>query len=138
MSTIVFLCLLGKKWTGRRRTLAFLLLLLSFLTLFLPLSRSSKITQGPYNIISNWDYVGLIKSMHNAHGGNAVGGDPDSLFAVRCRTESEFDAALEEAKGREDALCFIEVVVDKDDCSKELLEWGSRVAAANGRAPNPQ
>ena len=138
MSTIVFLCLLGKKWTGRRRTLAFLLLLLSFLTLSLPLSRSSKITQGPYNIISNWDYVGLIKSMHNAHGGNAVGGDPDSLFAVRCHTESEFDAALEEAKGREDALCFIEVVVDKDDCSKELLEWGSRVAAANGRAPNPQ
>lgn len=97
-----------------------------------------EIHDGPYNIISNWDYVGLIKSMHNAHGGNAVGGDPDSLFAVRCRTESEFDAALEEAKGREDALCFIEVVVDKDDCSKELLEWGSRVAAANGRAPNPQ
>ena len=93
---------------------------------------------GPYNVISNWDYVGLIKSMHNAHGGNSVGGDPDSLFAVRCRTERELDAALEEAKKREDALCFIEVIVDKDDCSKELLEWGSRVAAANGRAPNPQ
>ena len=66
------------------------------------------------------------------------GGDPDSLFAVRCRTERELDAALEEAKKRENALCFIEVIVDKDDCSKELLEWGSRVAAANGRAPNPQ
>lgn len=76
--------------------------------------------------------------MHNSHGGNAVGGDPDSLFAVRCKTERELDAALEEAKKRESALCFIEVIVDKDDCSKELLEWGSRVAAANGRAPNPQ
>ena len=99
---------------------------------------SKNITPGPYNVISNWDYVGLIKSMHNAHGGNSVGGDPDSLFAVRCRTERELDAALEEAKKRESALCFIEVIVDKDDCSKELLEWGSRVAAANGRAPNPQ
>lgn len=97
-----------------------------------------EIHDGPYNVISNWDYVGLIKAMHNAHGGNAVGGDPDSLFAVRCKTERELDAALEEAKRREDALCFIEVIVDKDDCSKELLEWGSRVAAANGRAPNPQ
>lgn len=76
--------------------------------------------------------------MHNSAGGNKVGGDPGSLFAVRCRTEAELDAALREADARPEALCFIEVVVDKDDCSKELLEWGSRVAAANGRAPNPQ
>ena len=33
------------------------------------------------------------------------------------------------------ALAFIEVCVDKDDCSRELLEWGSRVAACNGRPP---
>ena len=32
-------------------------------------------------------------------------------------------------------LCFIECIVDTDDCSKELLEWGSRVAAANARPP---
>lgn len=31
-------------------------------------------------------------------------------------------------------VAFIELIVDKDDCSKELLEWGSRVAHANGRA----
>jgi hypothetical protein len=35
-------------------------------------------------------------------------------------------------------LCFIEVVVHRDDCSHELLEWGSRVSAANSRRPNPQ
>ena len=35
-------------------------------------------------------------------------------------------------------LCFIEAFVHRDDCSKELLEWGSRVAAANSRPPNPQ
>ncbi len=34
-------------------------------------------------------------------------------------------------------LCFIECVVHKDDCSKELLEWGSRVATANSRPPAP-
>ncbi len=26
-------------------------------------------------------------------------------------------------------------VTHRDDCSKELLEWGSRVAAANSRKP---
>ena len=35
-------------------------------------------------------------------------------------------------------LCFIEAVIDRDDCSSELLEWGSRVAAANARPANPQ
>ena len=37
-----------------------------------------------------------------------------------------------------DRLCFIECFTHRDDCSKELLEWGSRVASANGRPPNPQ
>ena len=37
-----------------------------------------------------------------------------------------------------DRLCFIECFVHRDDCSKELLEWGSRVASANSRPPNPQ
>jgi hypothetical protein len=35
-------------------------------------------------------------------------------------------------------LCFIEAVIHTDDCSRELLEWGSRVAAYNARPPNPQ
>jgi pyruvate decarboxylase len=39
---------------------------------------------------------------------------------------------------RKDCLCFIEVVAHKDDTSKELLEWGSRVSAANSRPPNLQ
>jgi len=39
------------------------------------------------------------------------------------------------ARGR---VVFIEVVTHKDDCSRELLEWGSRVATANSRPPNPQ
>lgn len=39
---------------------------------------------------------------------------------------------------KKDCLCFIEVILHKDDTSKELLEFGTRVAAANGRPPNPQ
>lgn len=31
----------------------------------------------------------------------------------------------------------VQVFTHREDCSKELLEWGSRVAAANSRAPNP-
>ena len=55
------------------------------------------------------------------------------------RTEDDLIEAIATATGsQKDSLCFIEVFVHKDDTSKELLEWGSRVAAANGRPPNPQ
>ena len=55
------------------------------------------------------------------------------------RTEEDLTEAIRTASGAEkDSLCFIEVFVHKDDTSKELLEWGSRVAAANSRPPNPQ
>ncbi|KAI3836977.1 hypothetical protein MKW98_005310 [Papaver atlanticum] len=47
----------------------------------------------------------------------------------------EIETATEVKK---DCLCFIEIVVHKDDTSKELLEWGSRVSSANSRPPNPQ
>jgi pyruvate decarboxylase len=47
--------------------------------------------------------------------------------------------AIETINGEEkDSLCFVDVMLHKDDTSKELLEWGSRVAAANSRPPNPQ
>jgi pyruvate decarboxylase len=39
---------------------------------------------------------------------------------------------------KKDCLCFLECILHKDDTSKELLEWGSRVSAANSRPPNPQ
>ncbi|THU66073.1 hypothetical protein C4D60_Mb05t10350 [Musa balbisiana] len=52
---------------------------------------------------------------------------------------NELKEAIEAAMGaKKDCLCFIEVIVHKDDTSKELLEWGSRVSAANSRPPNPQ
>ncbi|KAK4741804.1 hypothetical protein SAY87_025392 [Trapa incisa] len=60
----------------------------------------------------------------------------DQPFWAQVRTEEELTEAITTASGeKKDCLCFIEVIVHKDDTSKELLEWGSRVCAANGRLP---
>lgn len=56
-----------------------------------------------------------------------------NAFTVRCDTEEDLLKALDAAKAHK-GLAFIELTIDKDDCSKQLLEWGSRVSAANGRA----
>lgn len=66
------------------------------------------------------------------HNGGEQGG---KLFTIKARTENEFVAALQACRDRPDHLCFLEVAIHKEDCSKELLEWGSRVAAANSRPP---
>ncbi|PPD81287.1 hypothetical protein GOBAR_DD21792 [Gossypium barbadense] len=59
--------------------------------------------------------------------------------AIGVRTEDELIDAIAAATGeKKDSLCFIEVFAHKDDTSKELLEWGSRVSSANSRPPNPQ
>ncbi|KAH1030529.1 hypothetical protein J1N35_042703 [Gossypium stocksii] len=47
----------------------------------------------------------------------------DRPYHVCC--EEELIKAIEKATGAmKDCLCFIEVIVHKDDTSKELLEWG--------------
>ncbi|MCI63540.1 pyruvate decarboxylase isozyme, partial [Trifolium medium] len=46
----------------------------------------------------------------------------ESLDIVFC--EEELVEAIATATGpKKDSLCFIEVIVHKDDTSKELLEW---------------
>ncbi|KAE7995814.1 hypothetical protein FH972_000581 [Carpinus fangiana] len=89
-----------------------------------------EIHDGPYNVIKNWDYTGLVDAIHNGEG---------KCWTAKVRKEDELTEAIATATGaQKDSLCFIEVFVHKDDTSKELLEWGSRVASANGRPPNPQ
>ncbi|KAL1194074.1 Pyruvate decarboxylase 4 [Cardamine amara subsp. amara] len=89
-----------------------------------------EIHDGPYNVIKNWDYTGLVDAIHNGEG---------KCWTAKVRYEEELVEAIKTATSeKKDCLCFIEVIVHKDDTSKELLEWGSRVAAANGRPPNPQ
>ncbi|XVF68490.1 hypothetical protein PTKIN_Ptkin11bG0006700 [Pterospermum kingtungense] len=89
-----------------------------------------EIHDGPYNVIKNWNYTGLVDAIHNGEG---------KCWTKKVRCEAELIEAIEMATGdKKDCLCFIEVIVHKDDTSKELLEWGSRVSAANSRPPNPQ
>ena len=46
------------------------------------------------------------------------------------KTVGELGEAIRQAQAHE-GLALIECVIHRDDCTKELLEWGSRVAAAN-------
>jgi TPP-dependent 2-oxoacid decarboxylase len=84
-----------------------------------------EIHDGPYNTIKNWDYAGLV-DVFSAGEGNA--------WSRRVRTTGELDAAIAEAIGH-DGLALIEVMIDRDDCSKNLLEWGGLVAKNNSRPP---
>ncbi|XP_038987144.1 pyruvate decarboxylase 1-like [Phoenix dactylifera] len=89
-----------------------------------------EIHDGPYNVIKNWNYTGLVDAIYNGEG---------RCWTSKVRTEEELEDAISKAtEEQKDSLCFIEVIVHKDDTSKELLEWGSRVSAANSRPPNPQ
>ncbi|KAJ7556072.1 hypothetical protein O6H91_05G067500 [Diphasiastrum complanatum] len=89
-----------------------------------------EIHDGPYNIIKNWDYCGLVDAFHNGEG---------KCWTVKATTEKELVAAIDKACGeKKEDLVFIECILHKDDTSKELLEWGTRVSAANSRPPNPQ
>ncbi|CAA0836275.1 Pyruvate decarboxylase 1 [Striga hermonthica] len=89
-----------------------------------------EIHDGPYNVIKNWNYTALVDAFHNGEG---------KCWTTKVWCEEELIEAIETATGdKKDCLCFIEVIVHKDDTSKELLEWGSRVSAANSRPPNPQ
>ncbi|MQM22715.1 hypothetical protein Taro_055771, partial [Colocasia esculenta] len=89
-----------------------------------------EIHDGPYNVIKNWNYAALVDAIHNGYG---------KCWTTKVRCEEELKEAIATAtREKEDCLCFIEVMAHKDDTSKELLEWGSRVSAANSRPPNPQ
>ena len=84
-----------------------------------------QIHDGPYNVINNWHYADLIRVFN---------GEKNKACAFKVDTHQGLLDALNEAK-KIDALCFIEVILDKDDCNKNLLEWGARVAAYNSRPP---
>jgi pyruvate decarboxylase len=89
-----------------------------------------EIHDGPYNVIKNWNYTAFVEAIHNGEG---------KCWTAKVRTEEELTEAIATAEGEQkESLCFIEVILHKDDTSKELLEWGSRVSAANSRPPNPQ
>lgn len=86
-----------------------------------------QIHDGPYNVLKSWDYVKLVEAMDAGEG---------AIFAARVKTEEELVAALDTVQNEgAEKLCFIEAVVHKDDCTKELLEWGRLVSVSNSRPP---
>jgi TPP-dependent 2-oxoacid decarboxylase len=79
---------------------------------------------GPYNQIKNWDYTGLI-NVFNAGDGKGLG--------IKVKTAGDLSAAISQAIAHQGGPVLIECPLSRDDCSKELAEWGSHVAKANAR-----
>ena len=77
-----------------------------------------------YNNIKNWDYGGLMKVF------NATDGEGLGLLAT---TGGELAAAIKKALDHTAGPTLIECTIDRNDCTKQLLEWGTRVATANAR-----
>ena len=88
-----------------------------------------EIHDGPYNNIKNWDYAGLIQAF-NAEDGKGRG--------LRATNGEELEKAIEAAVVNHDGPTLIECVIDRDDCSAELISWGREVAIANARPARPQ
>jgi pyruvate decarboxylase len=88
-----------------------------------------EIHDGPYNNIKNWDYARLIQAF------NAEDGRGRGLLATH---GGELKQAIEVAVANRDGPTLIECVIDRDDCSADLISWGRQVAKANARPPRPQ
>ena len=84
-----------------------------------------EIHDGPYNVINNWNYARLV---------DVFNGEAGKGRSAKVATEKELDAAIETALTH-DGLSLIEVIIDRDDCNKNLLRWGNRVARNNSRPP---
>ncbi|TYC10585.1 alpha-keto acid decarboxylase family protein [Bizionia gelidisalsuginis] len=88
-----------------------------------------EIHDGPYNNIKNWDYAGLV-NVFNAEDGQGLG--------LKAETGGELADAIKQALANQDGPTLIECVIDRDDCSADLISWGHQVAKANGRPPRLQ
>jgi pyruvate decarboxylase len=88
-----------------------------------------EIHDGPYNNIKNWDYAGLIQ-VFNAEDGRGRG--------LRAINGAELAKAIEVALANRDGPTLIECIIDRNDCSPDLISWGRQVARANARSPRPQ
>jgi TPP-dependent 2-oxoacid decarboxylase len=70
-----------------------------------------------------WNYTEFVLSIAN---GNR------NVFVVKVTTNGELVDALHQSSLFE-GLSFIECKIPRDECTENLLEWGSKVAEANSR-----
>jgi thiamine pyrophosphate-dependent acetolactate synthase large subunit-like protein len=89
----------------------------------------AKIHDGPYNDIKNWDYAGLLKVFNGGEGRE---------LGPRAFTGEELAKTIKLAIANGEGPTLIECVIDRDDCSPQLISWGRLVANANARPPRPQ
>lgn len=82
-----------------------------------------EIHDGPYNQVQDWNYAQI---MHVFNGKDGKG------WSQRVATEGALADAIKIAH-RNTGPSLIEVMLDPDDCSRELLEFGNFVAAHNKR-----
>ncbi len=83
----------------------------------------AEIHDGPYNRINNWKYSMLV---------DVFKGDNTKGWGCCVTTEADLADALGKAI-QHDGLSLIEVPIDRDDCSENLLKWGACVAKNNRR-----
>jgi len=83
-----------------------------------------QIHDGPYNNIKNWNYKALVDAFACGEG---------KVQSYLCNTVGDLNEGVKFADKHPEYLVFLECTLDRDDCSKELLEWGMRVATANSR-----
>lgn len=85
-----------------------------------------EIHDGPYNNIKNWNYAALME-VFNANEGSGKG--------FKARTGGELADAIEKAQANVSGPTLIEIQINRDDCTNELITWGHFVALANARPP---
>ncbi|GCD56176.1 hypothetical protein NBRC3222_1513 [Acetobacter pasteurianus NBRC 3222] len=84
------------------------------------------IHDGPCNYIKNWDYADLME-VFNAEDGHGL--------SLKATTAGELAEAIKKAKANREGSTIIECQIERSDCTKTLVEWGKKVAAANSRKP---
>ena len=77
------------------------------------------------NELNSWDYRALALALDNGGG---------RVHAVQVRTEEECAEALQAAQSLSDRAVLVECVLDKDDCSVELLQLGKTMQNSNKQA----
>lgn len=95
------------------------------------------IHDGPYNYIQNWNFAKIMDVFNGegeecpiTHTKNGKSG-----LGLKATTPAELADAIRKAQANKEGPTLIQVVIDRDDCTKDLLTWGKKVAKANARPP---
>jgi len=81
-----------------------------------------RVIHGPkmiYNDIQPWHYAQLPKIFG------------DNVYSAKVSTESELAEVLAQTEKHRDKMCFIEVMMDQDDCPESLRKLGKACEAKN-------